>query len=235
MGVSKEDRDFLGRWALGKHGSNDYVLTSQQIVTGIQKQLARGILEGGHEYKEVSLLQSLKSFLQNRGTFYEHSWFKLESLIKTTSGFHLVCSYPAHKLTEAPCSWETLPEAPPVDRPPMIESAEQSTAKFWVSIQRRSGFKRLHKSDCASCMASRWKCHNTEDVHVLNSTVAHARCRICFPKLSTVLTQHDESSSSSSGSSSSSLNELALEAQSSLGDFNALGDIADDTIVLVDE
>ena len=36
IGCSKPDRDFLGRWAIGKMGSNAYLITSRQIVERIQ-------------------------------------------------------------------------------------------------------------------------------------------------------------------------------------------------------
>ena len=45
-GIGKEDRDYLGRWSYAKHGSQDYVLTSRQVVHRIQRAVCKFILEG---------------------------------------------------------------------------------------------------------------------------------------------------------------------------------------------
>ncbi|CAE7351322.1 unnamed protein product [Symbiodinium sp. CCMP2592] len=45
-GVAKEPRDYLGRWSAAKHGSQDYVLTSRQVVHHVQSTTCRAILEG---------------------------------------------------------------------------------------------------------------------------------------------------------------------------------------------
>ena len=46
-GFPKEQRDFLGRWAFAKHGSNDYVVTSRQVAHNIQLEVAKTIIVGG--------------------------------------------------------------------------------------------------------------------------------------------------------------------------------------------
>ena len=44
--VAKEQRDYLDRWSAAKHGSQDYVLTSRQVVHNVQSTTCRAILEG---------------------------------------------------------------------------------------------------------------------------------------------------------------------------------------------
>ena len=39
IGCAKEDRDFLGRWCIGRVGSNAYLLTSRQIVERLQHEV----------------------------------------------------------------------------------------------------------------------------------------------------------------------------------------------------
>ena len=46
LGVEKDRRDFLGRWCYAQHGSQDYILTSRQVVHGIQNFVAKCLLEG---------------------------------------------------------------------------------------------------------------------------------------------------------------------------------------------
>ena len=66
IGCSKPDRDFLGRWAIGRVGNAD-MLTSRQIVERLQQQSVKSILEGTPEYIEDELLDELKSFADTNG------------------------------------------------------------------------------------------------------------------------------------------------------------------------
>ena len=63
-GVSEEHRDFLGRWAAGKGGSQTYVLTSRQIIHAAQCRVCAFLIEGapGPGYIEEELHQSLLEF-----------------------------------------------------------------------------------------------------------------------------------------------------------------------------
>ena len=63
-GVGKEDRDYLGRWSYAKHGSQDYVLTSRQVVHRIQRAVCKFILEGLPQpgLVEEELMERIKSF-----------------------------------------------------------------------------------------------------------------------------------------------------------------------------
>ena len=63
-GIAKEDRDYLGRWSYAKHGSQDYVLTSRQIVHRVQRQVCRFLLEGQPSpgLVEEELIERVKAF-----------------------------------------------------------------------------------------------------------------------------------------------------------------------------
>ena len=67
IGCSKPARDFLGRWAIGRVGSNAYMLTSRQIAERLQQQSVKSILEGSPEYIEDELLDELKLFADANG------------------------------------------------------------------------------------------------------------------------------------------------------------------------
>ena len=67
IGCPKEDRDFLGRWAIGRTGSNAYMLTSGQIVERIQRQVVGALQIGESRYHEDEILEELKSFSAAHG------------------------------------------------------------------------------------------------------------------------------------------------------------------------
>ncbi|CAE7862468.1 unnamed protein product [Symbiodinium necroappetens] len=63
LGVGKDRRDYLGRWAYAQHGSQDYVLTSRQVVQGVQNFVCRSLILG-HEsggYSEEELFWAVKA------------------------------------------------------------------------------------------------------------------------------------------------------------------------------
>ena len=67
IGCPKTDRDFLGRWAIGKTGSNAYLLTSRQMVERIQCSVVDSCFSGGVVYDESELLESIKEFSDKHG------------------------------------------------------------------------------------------------------------------------------------------------------------------------
>ena len=67
LGVSKSDRDFLGRWQAGAHQSTEYVVKAREVVYRVQK-LVNGALCQGHEsVNEHELFDELKRFCLDRG------------------------------------------------------------------------------------------------------------------------------------------------------------------------
>ena len=63
IGCSREDRDFLGRWCIGKVGSNAYLLTSRQIVERLQHEVFESFFHRGKQYDEGELLDDVKEFV----------------------------------------------------------------------------------------------------------------------------------------------------------------------------
>ena len=62
IGCAKDDRDFLGRWCIGKVGSNAYLLTSRQIVERLQREVFESFFHRGKRYDEGELLDDVKDF-----------------------------------------------------------------------------------------------------------------------------------------------------------------------------
>ena len=75
--------------------------------------------------------------------------------------------------------------------------AESSQCKFWYSVSRRSGFRRLHLVN--GCSVLPWTAREAVYVSGVDEAQADAWCKTCRKRLNEVT----EQGSSSSGSSSS--------------------------------
>ena len=69
IGVSKDDRDFLGRWLINRmKGSADYTRASREVVLRIQQAVCKSILEGKDiPYCEEEALADLRKALDEQG------------------------------------------------------------------------------------------------------------------------------------------------------------------------
>ncbi|CAE7858370.1 unnamed protein product, partial [Symbiodinium necroappetens] len=74
LGVGKDRRDYLGRWAYAQHGSQDYVLTSRQVVQAVQNFVCKCLILG-HEsggYIEEELFWAIKTFADSLSLDGDH-------------------------------------------------------------------------------------------------------------------------------------------------------------------
>lgn len=204
INISKEQRDYVGRWHVNLHQSADYIHTSRQIVVQVQEKVNEALCEGKPGYDEAELMEEYRSFLATR----------VEEADPLVS-LHLISKVGK----DGPClggQWPVLDESavldPEQDHSRNAESADQTQSKtlddnggveapYFVSISRRTGFRRLHKTYCCGVMP--WQCHLIEWIKEVKESTADAYCKAC---------QKDcrwdvkEDSSSSSGSSSSTEN-----------------------------
>ena len=58
------------------------------------------------------------------------------------------------------------------------EDGEEAAAPFWISISRRTGFRRLHRHQ--GCGVSRSTVFKSMEVSKITADVADKKCRICF-------------------------------------------------------
>ena len=205
IGIPKEQRDYLGRWQAGAQESNAYILSAKQIVTSIQREVNKAICEGHPGLTEGELIMELKTYAEKRGVFQRDGrWF------------HVMLRGPAHQygLNTTYPTFETLIEDDELEEMiggwgqvvPLVEETRPKGSKdqkkempYWVSISRRTGFRRLHKKSC-SCGVMYWSVSSYEEFDQVPKTGIDAWCRICFKQ---ELEQADEEDSSTSGSSSS--------------------------------
>ena len=62
LGVDKTKRDFLGRWSIGRTGSNAYLHTSRQVVEEVQHLVRDSIVLGAPALDESELLEDIMHF-----------------------------------------------------------------------------------------------------------------------------------------------------------------------------
>ena len=210
LGIGKEQRDFIGRWGLDQHQSNDYLLTSKQVILQVQTLVMKRLCEGGElTYDETELLQFIHDEADKVGANPIEVQKNHDLLLHSaTQGSCLLQSCPVLLLT-GPAVDSLIPEF--IAPQPEESSASVNPAKsapYWISINNRSGFRRLHRSGCGILP---WNCTETLDIFVLNSEVADSYCKRCFPSGPDFNRDAQESSSSESSSESEGGLERALE------------------------
>ena len=188
-GVSKDLRDFLGRWSAAKHGSADYTLTSRQVVHGVQTSVCRAILEGtpAPGIVEEEQLNEIQEFFSKRGGPPLQLKKRLQVMTwdSAAGSWKLGGSFPLIKMTP-----DVFARAQGIQSVQFVREVEESAvnAPFFVTISR-SGFRRLHMSH--SCAVRQERCRETVPLFCFSEDCADAVCKRCRPHL-----EGDESSSS---------------------------------------
>ena len=193
IGCDKQDRDFLGRWSIGRVGSNAYLHTSRQITERIQQQVLDSLHGGNNAYDESELLDGVREFadksnLSGQRVRRRHKMLPLhrcEDLRRHGYEEDSEDDEPAQQVNNS-CAGEDMPP---------------NETDYFVTVSRRTGFRRLHVS--GRCHVHAEKCQQTESVENLTCTSFDAICRICKRFLKDQVETGSDSSSSSDGSSSS--------------------------------
>ncbi|CAE8593862.1 unnamed protein product [Polarella glacialis] len=204
MGVAKAERDFVGRWGVDARQSSEYVLTAGQVVRGVQETVMKGLCGAGRNYDEEELFEKLKRWCCDCGVDPECTR-PLRTLLNTHRGWCLGQDFPALVINEngqeetvRPLSEDSI--ALPVTALPAEElKSSAGPAPCWVSVAKRSGFRRLHK--WAGCGVNPWQVY-TIDVWKPTAASADAVCKVCA-RFILVGALPEGTGSSSSGSSSS--------------------------------
>ena len=203
IGCSKPDRDFLGRWAIGRVGSNAYMLTSRQIVERLQQQSVKSILEGSPEYIEDELLDELKVFADANG-FVGHRVRRRHSLLFTMPLQSEDLSVPEsdnEELKEGEV--ESLrKEALSEWTVETDEMKELESPCYFLTVSRRTGFRRLHV--VGACQIQRERCQETVNVDDMEKAEFDAVCKWCKKHLEKDKSSKTTDSTDSSGSSGDS-------------------------------
>ena len=201
IGCPKTDRDFLGRWAIGKSGSNAYLLTSRQIVERIQREVVESCFPGQVTYDESELLDNIREFADKHGFLGSRTRrrHKVLPLKARTTG---VLSQDADSVSDEELIPDEVIEATKeVALGETVGDEDQHQGLYFVTISRRTGFRRLHL--IGGCHVHAEKCQQTVILNSLDSSLFDAACKVCKSKLKDMASERENSSSSSDGSSSS--------------------------------
>lgn len=193
IGCDKHDRDFLGRWSIGRVGSNAYLLTSRQITERIQQQVMQSFYGEGVTYDENELLDKLREFaeksdLSGQRVRRRHKMLPLSKAEDMT-----------RRGDEEESEDEDLQQQADGEQLPPDDPDEGMT--YFVTVSRRTGFRRLHVT--GKCHVHAERCQQTESVESVTCTSFDAICRVCKRFLKEQVESGSDSSSSSDGSSSS--------------------------------
>ena len=180
IGIGKERRDYLGRWAIGRVGSDAYLHTSRQVVEKVQQEILASLhAEGG--YNEDELLDDFKEFAEKQGLvgFRVRRRHKVLPLSKLEPCLMLAEDSDDSLADEDVCQRRLVAEGPPVLEPQVDSSG--NIPQYYITISRRNGFRRLHMS--GACPVQAWKCQGMEEVQDIKQAAFDAVCLNCKRKI----------------------------------------------------
>ena len=221
-----DQRAFLGRWGINSpKQSNDYVLTSRQIILDLQALILRGISYGPSTYDEEDLYEQYRTWLGKRAPETDPE-VQIDILRCLSDRCVLQQVWPPVpgeiEVEEDDEGFVSAPVLTPVDVLPadaflassgsaqVPELVEESA--YWASIGR-SGFQRLHR--LGGCMTDRFSCREwialTADQ--AQQQKSDQACKICWPDLGEIMAELPaEDSDSDSYSSESSSTSTSSQA-----------------------
>ncbi len=208
LGVPSEQRAFVGRWKAGvETDANSYVLTSRQIVQGVQDLVVKALSTGEPKsFIETEVLEDLRSFAMERGLEWRPV-LKLHQIWMRKG--ETVALWQKYPLLAADIWGEGLladeGELALLD----TENAETRSAPYWVSISRKTGFRRLHRQD--GCGVRPSNVFSSEEVWDIKPETADKKCLICFRDSRNVARDDEAGSTSGSSTSSSSESEERMD------------------------
>ena len=175
IGIGKERRDYLGRWSVGRVGSDSYLHTSRQVVETVQREILEALhLERGG-FNEDELLEDLKDFAVGYRVRRRHKLLPLtrvEPLLMMAEDSEDSDQEQLHQRR-----LEADRPAEDIDKP----EKDSSTLKYYVTISRRNGFRRLHM--VGACPVQAWKCQEMEEIIDVKGAAYDAVCMNCKRKI----------------------------------------------------
>ena len=199
LNVSKERRDFLGRWSIGKSGSNAYIHTARQVIEEVQQEVVTALVKGTGFIDESELLDELAKFSD------DHNVVGHRIRRRHTQQIHRDLEGLDFGGEESGAEDEQPGEPEDVGTALELQNLETKTdanmSKFFITVSRRTGVRRLHAY--FKCPVRTQRCLETYDVDKIDEESFDAMCAICKRRLKTEQGQAGSDSSSTSGDSSS--------------------------------
>ena len=206
LGIPKERRDFIGRWSIGRVGSNSYIHTARQVVEGIQLQVLQALLVGPDELDESELLDELAELADKNGAYgsrlrMRHQIFLRRNLSQVDGPDEGTDDevLPEPDLTEAVQEIDKLAESDEIE-------LKKPVSKFFITVSQRSGLRRLHAH--GKCPVQSERCLDTIELDTVKENSFDAICGICRKRIQIEVGRENDSESSSSGDTASSESEF---------------------------
>ena len=217
IGCAKDDRDFLGRWCIGKVGSNAYLLTSRQIVERLQHEVFESFFHRGKQYDEGELLEDVKDFADKHDMIghrirRRHKVVPLKSALQSGVVSMMDPDTENEEIDDVEVEkgkvLAFVQDADKQDDGDVITSGVQG--KYFITVSRRTGFRRLHV--VGSCHVKAERCQQVVDLDSLEGQNFDAICKFCKRGLKQLTGDEvEESSSSSTGDSTSTCTDTDVE------------------------
>ena len=203
LGMSKSDRDFLGRWEAGAHQSDEYVVTSKEVVHRLQREINKKLCQGAEGVNESHFLRCLKEYGEKHlGEGLDLSGHRIWR--RNGQGQRaLITGYPLIVLDTG----NTLDLEMAASTLVQEESAKDGELPYWVSVSRRKGFRRLHARN--KCGVIPWTVYKMEWHRYASDARADAWCQTCWRKVQAADIQEGEASSTSGTSSSTESEQMS--------------------------
>ena len=220
LGYSRDMRAYLGRWSIGMTSSEEYVRTARQVVHKIQRAVNRSIVEGQEEeYYEDDAMTSLCSAAEAGGA-NPNRIKKRHTVMGSLTGRNcLGMAYPTLEVREG--YWvdvgdgftdEAIALEQKVVEHALAESREVATAeshKYFITVSRRAGHKRLH---LMGCFVKPGNCCEVRLCNQVTSEEFDSVCRACKRRMLQEAGKDTPEESSSTASSSSTDGASSVEA-----------------------
>ena len=204
LGVPGEQRAFVGRWKAGiETDANSYVLTSRQIVQGVQELVVKAFSVGDPKsFVETEVLEDLKTFAEERNLEWRQVLRSHQIWRRRGEVVALGQKYPLLETN----IWQGGMLAADDDLALLdAEVGDQRVAPYWVSISRKTGFRRLHR--CDGCGVKPANVYSSEEIWEVKPGIADKKCLVCFRDGKDIVREDEADSTSGSSSSSSSESE----------------------------
>eukprot|EP00435_Cladocopium_sp_Y103_P008878 s4940_g2.t1 len=210
IGFHRDQRAYLGRWAMGMVASEEYVRTSRQVVFSIQKAVNKALVTGmDQEYFEDEAIDRLCKYAEAAGA-NPNRIRKRHAVMNNLTGKHCLGGmFPT--LEVLPDDFFLLGEneddeltlaANIQDQKAKDEAAPSESTKFFVTISRRTAFRRLHLT---GCFVKPSNCSKVRLLDEVRDEDLDSICRACKRKMLAENGKEGGEESSSTASSSSTV------------------------------
>ena len=233
LGIEKSRRDFLGRWGVNSHGSNDYIACARMAVLGIHKEICEAISVGAESLDEFDLADSFRAFLVSRGLDEVDAHEQSKEILMPKVGdlyFGLGQDWPLSSFSEVqlvPPRVEgddvLMTASIPVGEEAQKVKRDRKTfdeAPFWVSLTKKRRHRRLHRR--GGCwLDPSVDCWDFEKIWSLDKVTVDAKCVNCFGK---GLTPDASAGSAENTAEGDDLEERSSQESSSSDELETPGD-----------